>query len=134
MHGYVEQYTLSSFQSFVVKGLMTTLLAPDSIRSNGLPYLPQPGKILVSYHQQRNDKAQPTSAQCHKIRSPIALETVGTRPLASGANMRVSVKHQTVKQVEHVTRYYRAECHEPPVLAEAVDTKRLGDNGREDAK
>jgi len=39
-----------------------------------------------------------------------------------------------VKQVEDIARYHRREGHEAPVLAEAVDAKSLGHDGREYAE
>lgn len=48
--------------------------------------------------------------------------------------MGMLVEHKAVKQVEHVARYYRAQSHESPVLAEAVDAERLGDDGGKDAE
>ena len=46
----------------------------------------------------------------------------------------MAVEDHAIEQVEDVARNDGAEGHEPPVLTEAVDAKRLGDYGGEDAK
>lgn len=88
---------------------------------------------MADRRQGHND-AHPTRGQGHKVRILVAIQPIETGPLAVGAHDAVAVKDHAVKQVEDVARDDRAERHEAPVLAEAVDAERLGDDGGEDAK
>lgn len=90
--------------------------------------------LLVTDDNQRHDKTETARGQCDKVRRTVAGEAVVAGPLARGLDNGVGVKHKTVKQVEDVAGDNWRQRHEAPVLREAVDTKRLGDNGREDAK
>lgn len=54
--------------------------------------------------------------------------------LATRLDGAVMVKDGAVKQVENIGRNYGRDRHEAPVLAQAADAKRLGDNGGENTK
>ena len=84
--------------------------------------------------RQRHSNPHPARGQGHEIGILVAVQPIRTSPLALGPDNAMAVKDHAIEQVENVARNDWAEGHEPPVLAEAVDAKRLGDDGREDAK
>ncbi len=84
--------------------------------------------------RQRHSNPHPARGQGHEIGILVAVQPIRTGPLALGPDNAMAVKDHAIEQVENVARNDWAEGHEPPVLAEAVDTKRLSDDGRENAK
>lgn len=64
----------------------------------------------------------------------VALESLVARALAARIKDAVVVQDGAIDKVEDVGGEDGRERHEAPVLAEAVDAKRLGHDGREDAK
>lgn len=104
------------------------------ILGDALPLLPRPLQILMPYGRQCDNNAQATRRERDKVCVPVAVQAVRAGPLAVRADDAVAIKDGAVEQIEDVARDHGAEGHEAPVLAQAVDAKRLGHDGGEDAK
>lgn len=100
----------------------------------GLLGLPQPLKLLVPNHPQRHADARHARHEGNAVRGAVALQAVVAAALAAGLDDAVVVKDGAVEQIEDVGRDDGGERHEAPVLAQAADAKRLGDDGGEDTK
>lgn len=90
--------------------------------------------MLVTNNPQRDAYSNKTGSKGDPVCGAVALNTVVARSLAIGTDHAVAVVRGAVKEVENVGREDGRQRHEAPVLAQAVDAKRLGDDGWEHAK
>ncbi len=114
--------------------LETTPAQAKLVLHAGLLGLSQPLKLLMSNNPQGNADASHARRKGDAVRGAVALEAVVAGALAAGLDDAVVVKDGAVEQVEDVGRDDGCERHEAPILAQAADAKRLGDNRGEDAK
>jgi len=112
----------------------TSLPSRILIHCNDLGILLFPLLRLMVDRPQRRQQPQATGTKCHKIGILIAVETIGAGAVSIVADDAMAVEHSAVEQIEDVAGDGGSQRHEAPVLAEPVDSKRLGYDRREDAK
>ncbi len=90
--------------------------------------------VLVADDPDGNDHTDQARRKGDAVRGAIAPQALVAGALTAGIKDAVAVQDRAIDEVKDVGGEDGRERHEAPVLAEAVDAKRLGHNGREDAK
>lgn len=122
-----KAYLICSSYTYSFNYCLLSPSLPSAVltRRLGLPSLP-----LVPDDPERDDQAEPAGGEGDDVGGTVAGEPVGAGADAVVVDDGVGVEDGAVEEVEDVARDDRRQGHEAPVLAEAVDAERLGDDGR----
>lgn len=90
--------------------------------------------MLMPYDPQSDGNADETGSESDPIRGAVAIQSFVTGSFAIGLDDAITIIGSAVEEIENIGRDDRAQRHEAPILAEAVDAKCFGDDGWKDAE